>query len=70
MTREEFHNEVKCNPDYLGWHNAHELADKLFDEVEKAKSCDGCIYEPKKGENYPEECGTCGRWYGDMYEKK
>ena len=69
MTRQEFHNEVKCNPDYLGWDNVHELADKLFDEVGKDTTCDGCIHKPKEGENYPIECGTCCRWYGDGYEK-
>jgi len=88
MTRQEFHNEVKCNPDYLGWHNVHELADKLFDEIEgddlsiaymagfykgqdsiKDQNCNGCIHKPKEGENYPIECGTCCRWYGDGYEK-
>ena len=69
MTRQEFHNEVKCNPDYLGWHNVHELADKLFDEVGKDTTCDGCKYQPKEGEYYPIECGTCCRWYGDGYEK-
>jgi len=70
MTRDQFHDEVKCNPDYVYWHNAHELADKLFDEVERDTTCNGCKHQPKEGENYPEVCGTCCRWYGDGYEAK
>jgi hypothetical protein len=32
--------------------------------------CDGCKNEPKKGENYPIECGECKRWYGDGFIAK
>jgi len=46
MTRDEFHEEVKCNSDYLGWHNAHELADKLYSSV-KGRKCDE--YTKKEG---------------------
>ena len=69
MTRDEFHNEVECSIDYTGWHNSHELADKLFDELEIDTTCNGCRHKPEKGDNYPEECGTCSRFYGDGYEE-
>ena len=36
----------------------------------KDQNCNGCIHKPKEGENYPEVCGTCCRWYGDEYEAK
>ncbi len=34
-----------------------------------ARGCDGCVHEPeKKGEDpYPEVCGSCSRFYGDMH---
>jgi len=32
------------------------------------EACTGCIYEPEKGENYPEICGECSNWYPDRYE--
>ena len=41
MTREEFHEEVDSNADYIGWHNAHELADKLYDDLDKM-TCENC----------------------------
>ncbi len=69
MTRQEFHDEVKSNPDYVSWHSVHELADKLFDAVGKDTTCNGCKYEPERGENYPEECGNCSRWYADGYKE-
>lgn len=33
------------------------------------RECDGCIHEPeRKGEDpFPEVCGTCQRFYGDMH---
>jgi hypothetical protein len=36
-----------------------------------AHSCDGCINKPsKEGEDpYPDICGTCSRFYGDMHSK-
>jgi len=34
MTREEWHEEIDCRTDYIGWHNAHEMADKMFDKLE------------------------------------
>ncbi len=69
MTRDEFHNEVECDSDYLGWHNAHELADRLFDEVGRDTTCNGCRYKPHKDEVFPLECGECRRWYSDKYEE-
>lgn len=69
MIRDEFHNEVECDPDYLGWHNAHELADRLFDSVEKDTTCNGCKHKPPKDEVFPLECGECSRWYSDKYEE-
>lgn len=43
MTRNEFHEQVECNADYRGWHNAHELADKLYDDFE-TRTCENCKY--------------------------
>ena len=34
------------------------------------RSCNGCIYKPKAGENYPYECGECSRFYADGYESE
>ncbi len=42
----------------------------VVDYFEKLSSCDGCEHKPKKGENFPESCSTCCRWYGDGYKVK
>ncbi len=41
--------------------------DKIYDDFDISRSCEGCIDNPKKGENYPDICGECSRWYGDRY---
>jgi len=50
--------------------NEYELINKIFDDFEKEKSCDGCKYKPDKGENYPMRCGECERFYADMFEER
>ena len=47
------------------------IVDKIYDDFEN-KSCDGCIYKPKRQgvDCYAEECGSCKRFYGDMYLTK
>ncbi len=69
MNRQEFHDEVESNPDYLSWHNSHELADKLFDEVGRDTTCNGCRFKPQQNGTYPETCSECCRWFGDKYEE-
>jgi len=46
------------------------LINKIYDDFEKEKICNGCIHEPKANENYPEECGVCSRFYADEFEKE
>ena len=61
MTRNEFHKKVKCNESYIGWHNAHELADELYDEFEN-RTCENCKYF-KEGEDITHICtigNSCG----------
>ncbi len=43
---------------------------KIYDDFESEKTCNECIYKPEVNENYPEECGTCSRFYTDKFEEK
>ncbi len=77
MTREKALSHVApnlsyfndCKPafatkEYKKWVN------KIYDDFEKEKTCDGCIHKPKANENYPEECGLCSRFYTDEFKEK
>jgi len=44
--------------------------DKIYDDFESKKTCDGCINKPGANENYPFECGVCSRFYADEFEEK
>ncbi len=46
MNREQLHKEIECNDNYLGWHNAHELADKLYNNF-------ATVYVVEQWENIP-----------------
>ncbi len=69
MTRDQFHEKVKSDPNYIAWHNAHEMADELYDEIEINTSCEGCTHKPTKKETDPMVCSECSRWYRDQYKK-
>ena len=47
------------------------IVDKIYDDFENI-SCEGCIYKPKRPgiDCYAEECGSCKRFYADMYLTK
>ncbi len=44
--------------------------DKIYDDFENKKTCDGCAHKPGANENYPEECGVCSRFYADEFEEE
>jgi len=46
------------------------IINKIYDDFEKEKTCDGCIHKPEANENYPEECGVCSRFYIDGFKKE
>lgn len=53
---------------FLAISDATSLVNAIFDYVERVEeSCDGCPSKPKEGENYPEICCSCKRFYGDHY---
>ena len=64
MTREEFHNKVKCDENYIGWHNGHELADKLYDDFE-SRTCENCKWCDKEDKS-KNEMHYCGHPCDDM----
>lgn len=45
------------------------VIDAVFDEFVN-KYCDSCKHKPEEGEDYPMDCGTCSRFYGDKFEEK
>ncbi len=46
------------------------IINKIYDDFENKKTCDGCINKPGANENYPFECGVCSRFYADEFEEK
>lgn len=67
MTRSKHkaYNAENYPASVLTWLN--EVVDRVIDDFEK-NACDGCKHEPIMGENYPEVCGNCSRFYVDYKE--
>ena len=70
MTRKQLHEKIETGDGYRCWHNAHEIADEMFDEFENVL-CDGCEYKPERDgiDPFPMRCGECRRFYPDLWEE-
>ncbi|MDQ7067777.1 MAG: hypothetical protein Q9M40_07280 [Sulfurimonas sp.] len=65
---------VKERP-YMWWQGLQTALDMLEQQgaFDKGRNpCEGCTHKPKREgiDNYPDECGTCKRFYGDEWEKE